>query len=215
MQKIIVQIYEIQDAAEAGKLVEIGVDHIGSVIVSAADWKEPGVKETIDLIRQSDSRSSLILLFHDPQTVYRALDYYQPHIVHFCEALSHTNGIPDEFCHRLFQLQADIRDRYPQLRIMRSIPMGRQPAVAASAYREMAALFEPVSDFFLTDTVLPGDGDTTGENQPVQGFVGITGKTCDWRAARILVQTSRIPVILAGGLSPGNVGDGIRQVGPA
>ena len=56
----------------------------------------------------------------------------------------------------------------------------------------------------------------TGSNdQPVEGFVGITGKTCDWIAARRLVESSRIPVILAGGLSPENVYEGILAIRPA
>ena len=53
------------------------------------------------------------------------------------------------------------------------------------------------------------------DDQPVQGFVGITGETCEWSVARDLVRGSRIPVILAGGIGPSNVRDGIEQVRPA
>ncbi len=215
MKTIIVQIYEIQDAKEAENLMEIGVDRIGSVIVSAVDWKKTGIRETVDLVGKSGRCSSLILLFNDPEVVFRALDYYQPHIVHFCEVLRHTNGVPEESCHRLLQLQSNIKDRYSQIGIMRSIPISTPDAETPFPYLETARLFEPVSDFFLTDTVLPGADLLAGNNQPVQGFVGITGKPCNWQSARRLVQASRIPVILAGGLSPANVADGIRQVTPA
>ena len=51
--------------------------------------------------------------------------------------------------------------------------------------------------------------------QPVNGFIGITGKVCDWDIAAELVADSPIPVILAGGLSAQNVFAGIRQVHPA
>ena len=51
--------------------------------------------------------------------------------------------------------------------------------------------------------------------QPVRGFVGITGQRCNWDTAAELVSSCRIPVILAGGVSPGNVVEGIRQVKPA
>ena len=51
--------------------------------------------------------------------------------------------------------------------------------------------------------------------QPVSGFVGITGNTCDWDMARRLVQDSRIPVILAGGISAENVSDGMTATRPA
>lgn len=77
-----------------------------------------------------------------------------------------------------------------------------------------AAKFEALSDYFLTDTLLPTTKNTSCA-QPVSGFVGITGQTCDWQIARQLVCQARIPVILAGGLSPENVKDGIRMVAPA
>jgi phosphoribosylanthranilate isomerase len=66
----------------------------------------------------------------------------------------------------------------------------------------------------LTDTLLPSTGNTA-RDQPVQGFVGITGETSDWHTARELVVHTRIPVILAGGLSPENVEAGITTVQPA
>jgi phosphoribosylanthranilate isomerase len=78
---------------------------------------------------------------------------------------------------------------------------------------ELAELFEPISDFFLTDTLLVSKKDTS--NQPVDGFIGITGKICDWDIAFKLVKNSRIPVILAGGISPENVYDGVLKVRPA
>jgi phosphoribosylanthranilate isomerase len=49
----------------------------------------------------------------------------------------------------------------------------------------------------------------------VNGFVGITGLTCNWTIARKLVDSANIPVILAGGLSPDNVFNGIINVKPA
>ena len=67
-----------------------------------------------------------------------------------------------------------------------------------------------MSDWFLTDTLL-----VLGEEQPVAGHVGITGKVCDWEVARDLVIQSPIPVILAGGLSPENVAEGVCLTAPA
>ena len=74
-------------------------------------------------------------------------------------------------------------------------------------------MFEPLSDCFLTDTMMTGDADHEGE-QPVKGFVGITGKTCNWELAKALVKRSGIPVILAGGISPDNVYECIKQTRP-
>ena len=54
-----------------------------------------------------------------------------------------------------------------------------------------------------------------GADQPVAGYVGITGEICDWDLAAALVGASPIPVILAGGISPENAFDAIGRVGPA
>ena len=80
---------------------------------------------------------------------------------------------------------------------------------------ELSRKFEPYSDFFLTDTMLVDQSGMADDRQPVQGFVGITGQTCNWNAAANLKTASRIPVILAGGVSPANVYDGILRVRPA
>ena len=47
----------------------------------------------------------------------------------------------------------------------------------------------------------------------VPGEHGGTGVACDWDAARAIVDTGR-RVVLAGGLTPGNVGEAVRQVRP-
>lgn len=44
--------------------------------------------------------------------------------------------------------------------------------------------------------------------------VGGTGKTCDWNQARKIVRSLETPVLLAGGLTPGNVAQAIQAVAP-
>ena len=58
MKKIIIQIYEVQDPAEAQALINIGVDHICSVIVSEKYWKVPGVAATCLLYTSPSPRDS-------------------------------------------------------------------------------------------------------------------------------------------------------------
>ena len=58
MKKMIVQIYEVQTPSEAEKLMELGVDHIGSVIVSQEAWKLQLIRDTINMINGSGVRSS-------------------------------------------------------------------------------------------------------------------------------------------------------------
>ena len=44
--------------------------------------------------------------------------------------------------------------------------------------------------------------------------LGGTGRPHDWTVSRRIVQASPVPVWLAGGLTPGNVGEAIEQVNP-
>ncbi|MFZ0133399.1 MAG: hypothetical protein WAK95_12715 [Desulfobacterales bacterium] len=210
-----VQLYEIQTPNEAEALLELGVDHIGSVILSAARWQDAAIRDTVRLARTAGARSSLIPLFSTTAAVMGMLDFYRPDIVHFCDALSDADG-PLEKCRELVTLQLQVRKNFPEIAIMRSIPIGPPGQARHVPTLALAALFEPVSDYFLTDTLLIQRIENTGPAvQPVTGFIGITGRTCDWTMARRLVDNAGIPVILAGGISPDNVVEGLRQVGPA
>lgn len=211
---MIVQIYEIQDPFEAEKLVEIGVDCIGSVLISETDWKVPGVRDTIRWVSSSPAKSSLIPLYNTLDSVLHTLDFYQPDIVHFCESLVDEKDVWG-YCRRLIQLQKDVKKRFPQIAIMRSIPIAQSDKSNSIPTLEFSRWFEPVSDFFLTDTMLTDESGTDVDPQPVPGFVGITGQRCSWNTAAFLVESCRIPVILAGGVSPDNVAEGIRRVRPA
>lgn len=214
---MIVQIYEIQSPAEAEKMASLGVDHIGSVVLSASNWRVPQLKETVQAARSAGACSSLIPLFSGLETISHTLEYYRPDIVHFCQTLTSANGILDA-AGRYVKLQQQVKERFPEIKVMRTIPIALDGSSAQVPTLALAGLFEPVSDYFLTDTlvVAPGDADTSVDGQqPVAGFVGITGRCCDWQTARRLVEVSRVPVILAGGIGPDNVARAIEAVGPA
>jgi phosphoribosylanthranilate isomerase len=203
---MIVQIYEIQTIQEAERCIGLGVDHIGSIIVSQSAWRNPGLREVVQLCRGTHARSSLIPLFSDPTTLFRALDYYQPHFVHFCDSLTDPHGKAKPM-EPFIRAQTSVKERFPEVFIMRSIPIPSPDTHKGFPTMEMAEALEPCSDWFLTDTWM-------GE-APVEGFIGITGERLDWDVAAELTQKTARPVILAGGLSPENVTDGILKVLPA
>lgn len=203
---MIVQIYEIQTPGEAEKCIELGVDHLGSVILTQDEWRVPVLKEAIRLTEGTGSKSSLIPLFRDSDTLYRALDYYRPHYVHFCDGLTDEQGrLRDLDLFLRYQLQ--LKERFPELGTIRSIPIPRSEVMPDFPTLKIALAFQPLSDILLTDTWL-GKG-------PVEGYIGITGKTSDWDMARELVDKVDIPVILGGGLSPVNVYEAVMKVLPA
>ena len=211
---MIIQIYEIQTPAEAEIMIDLGVDHIGSVILSETEWKIPALKEMLNFIRSTSAKSSLIPLFNRPDSVLGLLDYYQPDMIHFCEALTDHKDVRS-YCRQLIDLQQSVKKRFPHVKIMRSIPIAQPGKDNSIPTLELGKKFEPFSDFFLTDTMLVNQMGDEEDSQPVNGFVGITGQTCNWDTAAALVTSSRVPVILAGGISPANVSDGILRVRPA
>lgn len=211
---MIVQIYEIQTTREADIMVELGVDHVGSVLLSSDHGRDAELKNTIRQVQAAGRKSSLIPLFGHIDAISRAVDFYCPDILHLCETLPgdlNTSGGTE----RILKRQRTLKERFPEMEIMRSIPIGRKgqgDVVPSLAY---GVLFEPWSDWFLTDTLLSRDHVAVDRNQPVEGYVGITGLTCDWEIAEKLVRQSGIPVILAGGIGPYNVARGIHRVSPA
>lgn len=212
---MIVQIYEIQTPDEAETMVEIGVDHVGSVILDQDSWKNREILDTVLTVGQSRAKSSLIPLFDNADRISFALDYYRPDIVHFCDAAIDDPDGWEAACGRMISVQATVRERFPEIAIMRSIPVPLPGEMLPVPMIVFARYFEPLSDYFLTDTYVTPGGVQSDAKQPVAGFIGITGKTCDWDMAAQLVKESHIPVILAGGLSPDNVSGAIAAVRPA
>ena len=176
----------------------------------------PSIRKTVQALQAAGARSGLIPLFKDPVAIFGALDYYRPDFVHLCDALSPFPGeqatVVREF-DALLSLQLDIKDRFPQIEIMRSLcvpPAGLPQAddIQKNILR-FVRQFAPLSDYFLIDTLLDG------RQQPVDGYVGITGVVCDWKMAKVVIDLSPIPVILAGGLSDQNVYDAVIGLRPA
>ena len=116
LNNFIVQIYEVQNPTEAQMLLEMGVNHIGSVILSENTWKDPLIKETVHMVQTSKAKSSLIPLFSNNETIMRTLDYFQPDIVHFCEDLSHTGNLPERL-DNLIRIQENVKIKFPEIKI--------------------------------------------------------------------------------------------------
>jgi len=203
---MIVQIYEIQTPAEAEQCIALGVDRIGSVLISEDAWKRPLLKEVIRLCDGTKTTNSLIPLMREKEILFKAMDYYRPHYVHFCESLTDGSGQRKDLT-GLIRLQEAFKERFPEIGIIRSIPVPASSTQGDFPFLEVARDMAPVSDLFVIDTWI--------ETEPVTGYIGITGQTADRDMARKLVLDSPIPVVLAGGLSPGNVYDALLTVMPA
>src|SRR6266851_1545500 len=90
-----------------------------------------------------------------------------------------------------------IRTRVAPVRLLRAIAVRAGETLAeADAHQEAA-------DYLMLDSGAKG-----------LPFAGATGETHDWSVSRTIVERSRIPVILAGGLSADNVAQAIAAVQP-
>ena len=203
---MIAQVYEIQTPQEAEKCIALGVDHIGSVVLSQDEWRQPLLKEVILLSEGTEVKNSLIPLFRDKDPLYRVLDYYRPSYIHFCDSLTDPDGSARDL-NGFIQLQTEIKEKFPEIGIIRTIPIPRKTKFRDFPTLKIARELEPVSSLFLIDTWVG--------QEPVEGFIGITGVTVDWEIAGALVLQSEIPVILAGGLAPDNVYQALTEVLPA
>lgn len=216
--KVISQIYEIQTPKEAELMIALGVDHIGSVVLDKDSFKKnQNLKDTVNVVKKNNKISSVIPLFSDLDSIMSLIDDVEPHIIHMCETLAYEDDYKEKKnCEFLYELQHKLKSRNSSLKLMRSIPILADTAcdeeknINRKKILFFESVFNEVSDFFLTDTLFPNGDD----NQPVPGFVGITGKICDWKLAEILIEKSQIPVILAGGLSPDNVFKAVKKLQP-
>lgn len=195
---MIIQIYEIQDPREAEELIYMGVDHIGSVVLEKERWKQENLKTVVSMCKEAKKRSSMIFLFQDIEVLKKAIEYYEPDILHLCEDITAET---ESYIER----QVLIKNLFPQLMIMRSIPVPPKGNKWLLSIEKLKA-FEPYTDIFLIDTYV--------NKPPVNGYIGITGRTCDWNLAKRIVDKLNKPVLLGGGLNPSNVYKAISIVKP-
>ena len=122
---MIVQIYEIQTVAEAQKLLALGVDHIGSVLHDQDNWLNPEIKDVVSAVRKQGAKSSLIPLSSSLKAVLAALSFYQPDIIHFCDALI-ENGDIGSNCQALLELQRGVKAHFPAIKLCARSRLGNR-----------------------------------------------------------------------------------------
>lgn len=185
-----IQIAGVIDAAEAQLLLDCGVRYLGFPLRLPVNREDLTEAAAAAIVRGLPPGAHGVLITY--------LDHAAD-IAGFCREL----GV------RAVQVHGDIaaaelarlRRLEPGLTIIKSLVVGLYGSGELRAQLERLA---PWVDAFITDTYDPSTGAT-----------GATGRTHDWSVSRSLVRCSPRPVILAGGLTPANVGDAIRAVRPA
>jgi len=187
---MIVQIYEVTTPAEARALSAMGVDHIGVLVGDGSFPREQTIEAAREIFAAlpAKSKASALSLSHDMDYVVRLTGALQPDILHIGAAPQHFS--PAE----LRTLKAE----FPKVSLMRSIPVVDDSSIA------LARSYDGIADWLLLDSYKSGDRQ-----------IGAVGVTHSWELDRRIIESVRIPAILAGGLGPGNVKEAIRVAHPA
>ena len=187
---MIVQIYEVTTPAEARALSAMGVDHIGVLVGDGSFPREQTIEAAREIFAAlpAKSKASALSLSQDVDLVVRLTAALRPDILHLGAAPQHFS--PAE----LRTLKAE----FPKVSLMRSIPVVDDSSIA------LARSYDEIADWLLVDSYKPGDRQ-----------IGALGVTHSWELDRRIIESVRIPAILAGGLGPGNVKEAIRVAHPA
>lgn len=134
------------------------------------------------------SKSSALVLSSDVRLIEYVISELKPSILHL--------GASTDLLTPSTVLE--LKKQYSTLTVMRSIPVIGDESVG------VAKSYDGIADMLLLDSHKPGDKQ-----------IGALGVTHSWEIDRKIVESVRIPVIIAGGLGPDNVLDAIRVVQPA
>ena len=189
-RRMIVQIYEVTTPAEARALGAMGIDHIGVLVGDGSFPREQTIDSTREIFAAiaSESKTSALSLSDDVDLIVQLTAELMPDILHLGAAPEHLSPA------QLRRIKAEL----PQVSLMRSIPVVDESSIA------LARSYDGVADWLLLDSYKSGDRQ-----------IGALGVTHSWELDRRIIESVRIPAIIAGGLGPENVRDAIRVAHPA
>ena len=189
----IIQAAGVKSLGEARMLASCGVTHVGLPLrlpVHAPDTSEDQARDIVRGLGHAAKTVLITYLTDAAETLelcrYLGVDGVQLH-----------GAMPLDEVRRL-------RQAAPELFLIKSLVVGPGRGGGEADLTAGALAHAPFVDAFLTDTFDPGSGAS-----------GATGKAHDWDISRRLALALDKPLILAGGLNPGNVARAIAHVRPA
>ena len=196
MADVKIQIYGIRTVEDARMVVEMGGHHLG---VSYGKIKRtPGqlscerAKEIFEGVQPEAVRIGLTVS-EDIDEITEDLKAAFPDVMHLSGDIE---GITPA------QVQ-ELKNRFPGLKIMQAIPVLAGVPLEEQKVMEYIKDYEGVSDFFLIATKAPAAGD-----------IGATGLTHDRDIDKKIIESTKVPCIIAGGLEASNVAEAIHITHP-
>lgn len=185
-----VQIAGVINQDDADVIIKAGADMLGFPLGLKDGREDLSVEEAAQIVQKTSARATAVCITY--------LDSSHD-IAELCRQLG-ARWVQLHGAVSIGEVKK-LKAHDPELGIIKSLIVRPE---AHDALTGEVKVFEPLVDAFITDTFDPETGRT-----------GATGKTHNWDASRVVVQSTRLPVILAGGLTHENIEDAIRAVRPA
>ena len=168
----------------------MGVDHIGVLVGDGSFPREQTIEKAREIFAAAPPglKRSVWSLSHDLDLIARLTAELLPDIIHLGAAPEHVSPTQSR----------TLKSKFPKVSLMRSIPVVDESSIT------LARSYEGVADWLLLDSYESGDRQ-----------IGALGVTHSWELDRRIIESVRIPVIIAGGLGPENVQNAIRVARPA
>lgn len=196
MADVKIQIYGIRTVGDANMVINAGCHHIG---VSYGKIKRTPGQLTCEAAKTifegvvPEAVKVGLTVATDLDEISENLNEIEPEVFHLSGDI---DGIsPDQV--------AELRHRFPKLKIMQAIPVLAGVPLKDQKVLEYVRDYEAVADYFLIDTKAPSAGD-----------IGATGLTHDQTIDKAIVESTDVPCIIAGGLTPENVAEAIHVAHP-
>lgn len=196
MADVIIQIYGIRTVEDARMVIDMGGHHIG--VSYGKIMRTPGqltcekAKEIFEGVQPQAVKIGLTVA-EDIDEITENLKIALPDVLHLSGDIEGIS--PTEV--------RELRNRFPGLKIMQAIPVLAGIPLEKQKVMDYIKDYEAVTDFFLIDTKAPQAGD-----------IGATGLTHDWEIDRAIVESTKVPCIIAGGLDATNVAGAIHVSRP-
>ncbi len=189
----VIQVAGVSDVDEALACFAAGADIVGIPLRLALHQQDLSEEGAASMVREVHARNpalafAVITYEDDAQAAATLCRHVGAQVLQLHAAMTAAAG------------QA-LRELLPETVLIKSLVIGNKGVDAVFAEMEAHATW---ADAFLTDTF-----------DPITGALGATGRTHDWTVGRMLMEASPKPLMLAGGLRPGNVAQAIATVAPA
>ncbi len=184
-----IQIAGVSSLDEAAFCAEVGVDAVGFTLGLPGGIHDGLTSEKAASIvgkLRAKINKVVITYLNSAMEVSPLIDAVKPDAVQFHGGISN-------------QQLLILRKRYAFLKMI-----GRLTVIDTNSLSQITAFNTQLWDCVILDSI-----------DPMTGRIGATGIPHDWSVSSKIVKISRLPIILAGGLTPKNVAAAITKVKPA